>query len=236
MQRETPLSTEDLAFLIDASDDLLTLAEALIDRKRPRWLMGWRDIALRSVERTVIGGLLPMCGVGNNLPLWHPGPQFTARQVAVFLGVLTSLTFDFVARHKVGGTHLNFFIAEQLPVIEPSTFSERDINFVKSRVAELTYTSHKMRTWAEDLGHSGPPFAWDEERRAELRAELDSFFARKCGLSRDELRYVLDPADAKGAGYPSETFRVLKEREIREFGEYRTRRLVLEAFDQLAGI
>jgi hypothetical protein len=31
-----------------------------------------------------------------------------------------------------------------------------------------------------------------------------------------------------GTGYPSETFRVLKNNERREFGEYRTRRLVQE--------
>ncbi len=33
--------------------------------------------------------------------------------------------------------------------------------------------------------------------------------------------------------YPSETFRVLKEKEIRQFGEYRTRRLVLAAWDRM---
>lgn len=36
-----------------------------------------------------------------------------------------------------------------------------------------------------------------------------------------------------GNGYPSETFRVLKNGELRECGEYRTQRLVLEAWDQL---
>jgi len=36
-----------------------------------------------------------------------------------------------------------------------------------------------------------------------------------------------------GNGYPSETFRVLKDREIREYGEYRTQRLVLEAWDRI---
>jgi hypothetical protein len=99
---------------------------------------------------------------------------------------------------------------------------------------ELTYTSNLMRLWAEDLGYAGPPFGWDENRRAALRAELEAFFALKCNLSRDELRYVLDPSDTKGVGYPSETFRVLKSREEACFGEYRTRRLVLEAFDQLS--
>jgi len=78
-----------------------------------------------------------------------------------------------------------------------------------------------------------PPFGWDEDRRALLRAELDAFYARAYGLDRDELRYILDPADVKGPDYPSETFRVLKEKEIRQHGEYRTRRLVLQAWDRM---
>ena len=34
--------------------------------------------------------------------------------------------------------------------------------------------------------------------------------------------------------FPGETFRVLKEKEEKQYGEYRTRRLVLEAWDRLA--
>jgi hypothetical protein len=69
--------------------------------------------------------------------------------------------------------------------------------------------------------------------RGHLRAELDAFYARAYDLTRDELRYILDPTDVKGSDYPSETFRVLKEKEIRQHGEYRTRRLVLEAWDRM---
>ena len=76
-----------------------------------------------------------------------------------------------------------------------------------------------------------PPFPWNPERRAQLRAELDAHYARLYGLTRDELRYILDPADVLGPDYPSETFRVLKNSEMREFGEYRTQKLVLAAWD-----
>jgi hypothetical protein len=79
-----------------------------------------------------------------------------------------------------------------------------------------------------------PPFKWDEARRALLRAELDAYYARLYGLTRDELRYILDPKDIYGPDFPGETFRVLKEKEEKAFGEYRTRRLVLEAWDRLA--
>jgi len=144
---------------------------------------------------------------------------------------------DFAARQKVGGTNLSFYFIKQFPILSPSAFTPADLAFLTPRVLELTYTtSHAMRPWAEDLGHSGPPFAWDEVRRADLRAELDAFFARKYGLTRDELRYVLDPADAKVTDYPSETFRVLKNKEISRYGKYRTKHLVLAAFDRMARV
>lgn len=92
-----------------------------------------------------------------------------------------------------------------------------------------------MRLWAKDLGYTGDPFTFDPDRRARLRAELDAFFAKKYGLTRDELRYILNPHDVKGEDYPSETFLGLQNKELKQFGEYRTRRLVLEAFDQMTG-
>jgi hypothetical protein len=76
------------------------------------------------------------------------------------------------------------------------------------------------------------PYRWDEAWRALLRAELDAWYARAYGLTRDELRYILDPADVHGPDFPGETFRVLKEKEQAKLGEYRTRRLVLEAWDK----
>ena len=77
------------------------------------------------------------------------------------------------------------------------------------------------------------PFKWDEQRRSVLRAELDAYFAYLYGLSERELRYILDPEDVHGHDFPGETFRVLKEREIKNLGEYRTRRLVLGAWERL---
>jgi hypothetical protein len=90
-------------------------------------------------------------------------------------------------------------------------------------------TTHDSRTNEEQIPI--PPFSWNPERRALLRAELDAKYAKLYGLTRDELRYILDPSDVYGAEFPSETFRVLKNKEIKEYGEYRTQRLVLAAWD-----
>ena len=41
---------------------------------------------------------------------------------------------------------------------------------------------------------------WDDPpgRRAQVRAELDAYYARLYGLTRDELRYILDPKEVHG--------------------------------------
>ena len=128
---------------------------------------------------------------------------------------------------------MKYNVFKQLPVLPPDAYGQEDLAFIVPRVLELTYTSSSMEPFARDLGYEGAPFAWDEDRRAHLRAELDAWYAHAYGLTRDELRYILDPADAMGAGYPSETFRVLKKNEERKYGEYRTRRLVLDAWDRM---
>ena len=63
--------------------------------------------------------------------------------------------------------------------------------------------------------------------------------------AKKELEDILDPwEDPTCAGphllpehpdedFPGETFRVLKDKEEKQFGEYRTRRLVLEAWERL---
>ncbi|WP_081440115.1 Eco57I restriction-modification methylase domain-containing protein [Yoonia vestfoldensis] len=233
MQRYTPLDHDDLAFIKDYGGRWLELAGDLIDRKKPRWLMGFRDISNSTNERTMISSILPLSAVGHKLPLIFL-PEGVQR-TKVLLAGFSCLTFDFITRQKLGGTSMTYTYVKQFAFVQPYDFDVFDFDFIDPRILELTYTSHSMRPWAEDLGYTGAPFAFDPDRRAQLRAELDAFFAKKYGLTRDELRYVLDPHDIKGVDYPSETFRGLKNKEINQFGEYRTQRLVLEAFDKLTG-
>jgi hypothetical protein len=199
-----------------------------MDRRSPRWLMGWRDICRSTDERTVIASVIPRVGVGHTTPLWFSTES--ARKQAALLGCLNSLVLDYVARQKVGGTHLTYGYLKQFAVLPPARYTRADLDFIVPRVLELTYTAGDLAAWAADLGYTGTPFPWNPERRAKLRAELDAYYAHLYGFDEIELRYILDPADVMGEDYPSETFRVLKNNELRAFGEYRTQRLVLEAF------
>jgi hypothetical protein len=196
------------------------------------WLLGFRDITSSVVERTAIFSVLPKFGVGHTMPLLFVAEEYVTK-VSCLLANLNSLIFDYSTRQKVGGTHLTYGFLRQIPVLSPSAYTPTDIDFIALRVLELVYTAYDLRPFAEDMGYHGEPFHWDEVRRAQLRAELDAYYARLYGLTRDELRYILDPKEVYGEDFPGETFRVLKEKEIRQFGEYRTRRLVLEKWDQL---
>lgn len=226
---------------------------AWMDRRSPRWLMGWRNIARSTDERSFISTVMPRIAVGHSMPLWFFNQS--ADLAAAFLANMSALVFDYVVRQKLGGTNMTFGYYKQFPVLPPDRYTPADLAYIVPRVLELTHTANDMQAWADDLlaalpsadprppeqrGTPLPPFPWNPERRAQLRAELDAYYARLYGLTRDELRYILDPADAPfgpdgallGPDYPSETFRVLKNSELRAFGEYRTQRLVLAAWDR----
>ncbi|MEG3124881.1 Eco57I restriction-modification methylase domain-containing protein [Sphingomonas sp. GB1N7] len=195
------------------------------------WLIGWRDITSGIDERTLISGIIPNFGCNDKFLLAMPHGD--ANLVVCFYACLNSLACDYLARQKLGGTSFKYFVFKQLPILPPAAYNEADLTFIVPRVLELTYTSRALTPFARDLGYEGAPFDWDEDRRAQLRAELDGWYALAYGLTRDELRYVLDPKDVMGADYPSETFRVLQKNEQSKYSEYRTRRLVLGAYDTL---
>ncbi|MCG8312450.1 MAG: N-6 DNA methylase [Pseudomonadales bacterium] len=195
------------------------------------WFISWRRVTdARASARTLIAAAIPRYGVGDSLFIPYLNGVDDARLIAAFLANMNAIVMDYFVRQKLGGLNLNFFTFKQLPFIPMSHFSEVDLEFISCRVVQLSCNSLDMQPFASDLGTEICSF--DQEKRVVSQAELDAYFARLYGLTRDELQFVLDPESVK-PNYPSETFSVLKRNEEKEFGEYRTQRLVLEAWDKL---
>jgi hypothetical protein len=187
------------------------------------WLCGWRDVARATDERTAIPGFIPRSAVGHKFPLMLP--QVTPSMTAALISTQSSLVFDFVSRQKIGGISMALFMWKQLPVPAPATM-EPHLPFIVPRVLELVYTAYDMTPLARDLGDEGEPFRWDDDRRAQLRAELDAFFFRLYGIDdRDDVDYILETFQTETGG--------LKHNEIKAHGEYRTKRLVLTEYDRM---
>jgi len=170
--------------------------------------------------------------------------EIEADLLCCLVGYLSSLPFDYVVRNKLGGSNLSNQYFYQLPALLPSAISVRDKLFIVPRVLELTCTSYGLKDLYRDVvsivpeydcrtaGEKRDFFVYDIQRRPTLIAELDAYFAHMMGLGREDLMYILDPSSIE-PDYPSETFRGLRDSEIKEFGEYRTQRLVLEAWDRI---
>jgi hypothetical protein len=142
---------------------------------------------------------------------------------------MASFRFDYVARQKIGGTSMTYFYVKQFPAFPPATYNEpvpwladtRLDSWIDSRVLELVYTAWDLQPFARDLADNGSPFRWNPKRRELLRAELDAAFFRIYEVSRDDAEHILD------------TFWTVRNRDEAQYGEYRTKRLILEVYDAM---
>ncbi len=168
------------------------------------WTIAFRDIARATDARTMIAAIVPKAGFGNKAPLLFPEDVDAYRACAdLIVANLNSLALDFVARSKVHSTSVNWFIAEQFPMILPDQFenvhfgAKSAAEIVREAALELTYTAHDMAPFACDMdyvdaaGTVKPPSTWDEERRLVLRAKLDAVFFHLYSITdRDDIRYI----------------------------------------------
>lgn len=253
------------------------------------WLLGFRNVCRSTDERTAIFSLSPLAGVGNSLPILLPdeAPTKVACLVGNLSALVfdwvarqklagVNMNFFYVQQFPVlppaayTPERLRFIVPRVLELTytawDLAPFAAdlwHDADASLRAAMQAQWQANQARSPALPLSRSPappfPPFRWDEARRALLRAELDAYYARLYGLTRKQLRYLLDPADltareledildpweevadaldpqgyaerVAASDFPGETFRVLKEKEIRACGEYRTRRLVLEAWE-----
>lgn len=193
------------------------------------WIIGYRNVCRSTDERTFIAGFLPRCGAGHSISLILPRST-SAVEHCVFVAQLSSLVVDYVLRNKQGGVNLSFFVVQQLPILPFVSFSAEASVLLARNVVDLVGDADDMRQLRETVRHETGD--WRQTiSRAELRAQNDVLVAKAFGVSYDDMQYILDPSAVLGDEYPTETFRVLKDRELRTFGEFQTKRLVSKAWN-----
>jgi hypothetical protein len=202
------------------------VADRLSGKWDKEWLLAWRDICRSTDERTMISSVLgsgaaPEGGCSVALPgdrAWRTG--------LLLLATFNSFVFDFVTRQKIAGTHLRFFTVSQLPVLPPGRFSEMLCfgvatvgDWIGDRAEGLVLTAWDV---IEASGHTSEPApGWNITRRGKWRAELDALFFHLYGVARPDVDYIM------------ETFPIVKRKDERDYGEFRTKRLILEVYDAM---
>lgn len=191
--------------------------------------IGFMDVADPGRQRSFVSAFVPPNTVcGDKVPTlcfedasWY-GPMYVA--------VANSLVVDFVARQRVLGKKLALNILDSLPI---ARFPARNAlgDWLATATLLLTCTSQEMAgLWREQEGDGWsaptpvPVGIADPETRRLLRARVDAVVARDVyGLQRDDLESIIG------------TFPQLEGIELKRHGEFLTRRLVLNAFDELVG-
>ena len=189
------------------------VAEAEIARKlgsqgEQNWFLGWRDICRATDERTSISTLLPRVAVGNKIPLAFPEGGLAS--ATTLQALWSSFVFDFAARQKVGGITMNFFIFMQLPMPRPDQVRDAQLPLDRPLSDWLGVRVDRLNAWIID-----------ERERARVRAELDAAAFHLYGLDREEVSYVMD------------TFPIVKRKDEAAFGSFRTKELILAAYNAM---
>lgn len=201
------------------------------------YVLAFKDVSSPTNVRSMIASIVPSGAAGNTLPLIELNPgtgKPDAANASLLVANLNAIIYDFIARQKIQGQHLNWFIVEQLPIIPPAAYNrtfgpKTAADVVREAVLELTYTAHDLAPFARDMGHLNAggdvllPFVWDEDRRLRLRAKLDALYFILYGVfdpadpaqSRDDIRYIYS------------TFPIVEREEVARWGSYRSRDLCL---------
>lgn len=211
--------------------------EVEVSHPQASWLLTLKDVTAPTNVRSVIAAIIPLSGVGNTLPILHLEDLEgqSARIAGPLVANLNSVPLDYVARQKIQGQHLNWFILEQFPVVPTERYEairfgpKTAARIVEEAVLELTYTADDMAAVAEELdyvdrnGNPKPPFAWDPDRRLYLRAKLDAVYFHLYGIKdREDVRYIYS------------TFPIVERQETALYGHYRSRDLCLAWMNALS--
>ena len=211
----------------------------------PQWYVALRRQASTTNETTSIAAILPASGAEGSVSCFF-GQDLNYILGGFLASCFNSYCFNYLLRLRQGGANVSKSIYDQIPIcnmlnaIVNEYNSKRFADTALSLVLELAYTSYDLQTFAVDCGYFGPPFIWDEDRRFEIRCELDALYFHlylgtqsdwQAQSSKNLLSYFPTPRQA--VDYIMETFPIVKRKDEKEYGEYRTKRRILEIYDQM---
>jgi hypothetical protein len=209
---------------------------------RPAYV-AYKRITSATNSRTMIACLVPRIAAVNSVCLMLPEAAQSHRLACVLTANLNAAIFDYVARQKVGGVDLNFFIVEQLPTLPPDTYADKCPwskketleHWISERVLKLSCTAEDMTPLAQACDFKGSRgdgvHIWKEKERAEIRAELDAAYFILYGIERADVEYML--STFTGTGFIDEDQREGDGNAWERGGQGE---MILDAYDHLSGL
>ncbi|MCC7176058.1 MAG: N-6 DNA methylase [Bryobacterales bacterium] len=200
-----------------------------------RHRIGFCDVASPTNERSLVAALVPPETVcGDKVPTITFPDEFEWAHL-LWLAVANSFSIDFIVRKKVS-LKMSYTILDSLPFPRIPVPEDPAIRRIVELALRLTCTSAEMNSYWNliaglgaiasvqpiDAGALPPGLVLESERHLAL-AEIEVLVARSLyGLTREELSYILA------------TFPIVRRKDEAAYGEYRTKRVILEIYDAMA--
>jgi hypothetical protein len=206
---------------------------AAIGKPRP-YFLGFKDITSATNQRTMIAAAIPWSAVTNHFVL--AVTEQKASRECCLLANLNCMAYDFIARQKIGGVTLNFFIVEQLPTLPPDAYDDpcpwnrkRTLaDWISSRVLKLSCTANDMKPLAQACSMNPPVHKWKPDERESLLAELDAAYFILYGVDREDMIYMLTAFQGTRAKDMPDLFQPDADKVLSGAG-----RRIVEAYDKL---
>jgi len=151
--------------------------------------MVFRDISASTNARTFLAASAYEVPCGNSL-----GTMDVGRSVPWTLASVTnSFTFDWVSRRRMGGSHLNLFVVEELPSLRPEAVLVLD-GFTRGLLhpsvsfAPVWLGAPRNIPWKQC-------WAVTQHERLRLRAIVEVAIAMRFGINETEFREILRDCD-----------------------------------------
>lgn len=169
------------------------------DKASPQDKLAFRDIARGTDERSFISAVVPGLPCGNVLGVLSSHQQ----ECWPLVSCLNSLATDYTTRERVGGTHLNLYVIEELPLLRPELLAQ--VAGVRLASAQLTFVAVLFApAWLSLLDSIDAAaratllstrwrklWAVTEHERLRLRCILDAVVAHLYGLDAEDFRWIL---------------------------------------------
>ncbi len=192
--------------------------------------VGFCDVASPTNERSLVAAVLPRnCVAGAKVPtvtMQSPTPH---KDLLIWLAAANTFAMDFLVRMKVSLT-MALTLLDSLPFPRLAAGDASGRRLIQSAL-KLSCTSPEMNGLWDEFARIGvvaprlsetPPGACTEEERTRLVAAVEAEVALMFGFDRREVEHILD------------TFPIVRKNDEKAHGEYRTKRVILEIYDEMA--
>jgi hypothetical protein len=223
IEKQTPDFSPE-AYLWAPKDEAQTRFHECV---RQDWAIAFKRVTSATNWRTMVACVVPdTVAVSYTLYLIGVGEAARTSQHCL-LAILNSFAYDYFVRQKTMQPSLPIGPVYETLVPSPTSFDAPApwsgatplTQWIADRVVELTCVSGDLVQFGRTVLGRAVVFRWMPERRDILRAELDAMAFYHFGLSRAEVEHVFS------------TFPKVRSQDEKRYGEYRTKRVILEIYD-----